>query len=775
MKILRPAALGSFLFAATTFATPLPMNNQYNVIWNSPSQDSLDSMPLSGSRGAGSNVWVQDGSVWIYLAHNSAYNENGRLMKLGCVRLTPPSDVFSSAKSFRQELDLASGAILISARDGEKSAELRLWYAGENLIVEGKNAPSGPWRVSFATWRDVERKDLKLDMWATHTISPDTIEVLPEGILWFHRNSEFASDREHRAKAQGLQISSVPDLTRERIFGGAMAARGGLKFLNSEPASWQFWPGGTAWHFESKASDSLVLAVATRSDFSGDPQKWFAQAGEMLEPMVLEAARAAESARWKEFWERSHVVVNPGAGPDDPAWQTGKNFALFRYMLACNKGGELPLLFNGGIFTTDNPPGRIKGNNNDELPISPGAPMTPDFRRWMYCGFMSQNQRWLGWPALANGDADLLQPTVDFYRDRSGVAAQRARNLGATGVVYPEPVDIWGLCATGDRPDGLCGHDHLVYHFSMMLDHAWMTLQGHKYFGTDLTKDRDWILGTLKFYDSFYRKLTRERTGSETNAEGKLVIYPASAIEAVIGATNPAEVVSGLHAISDGLLSLSDAAIPAGDRKWIADFRATLPALPVGQRNGRESVLIADSYEKEYNKWEFPEMYAAWPNRRMGVTRPETLELARNTRATIQKPWADKVNHFDYSWMPNIVNAAAIGDAKEAGQLVLEKLSDKNAQVRFPAFFGPGHDWLPDHNHGGSAMTGLQEMLLAAEPAPQGKIYLLPAWPQDWDVQFKLHAPGNTIVECDYADGKVRSLKVEPPSREKDLVLPSQA
>ena len=71
-------------------------------------------------------------------------------------------------------------------------------------------------------------------------------------------------------------------------------------------------------------------------------------------------------------------------------------------------------------------------------------------------------------------------------------------------------------------------------------------------------------------------------------------------------------------------------------------------------------------------------------------------------------------------------------------------------------------------------MTGLQEMLLAAEPAPQGKIYLLPAWPRDWDVQFKLHAPGNTIVECDYADGKVRSLKVEPPSREKDLVLPSQ-
>lgn len=42
------------------------------VAWNSPSQDSLDSMPLSGRRGAGANVWVQDGSIWLYLAHNGA-------------------------------------------------------------------------------------------------------------------------------------------------------------------------------------------------------------------------------------------------------------------------------------------------------------------------------------------------------------------------------------------------------------------------------------------------------------------------------------------------------------------------------------------------------------------------------------------------------------------------------------------------------------------------------------------------------------------------------
>jgi len=745
------------------------MPSEYNVVWTTPSQDSLDSMPLSGSRGAGANVWVQDGSVWMYPGHNSAYDEKGRLLKLGCVKLTPLSDVLASGAEFRQALDLASGAIIISARSGEKSVEARLWYAGETLMVEAKNSPAGAWQVSFGTWRDIERKGLKLDMWATHTIQPDQVEILPEGLVWFHRNGDHPSNREQRAKAQELQIASVPDNTRERVFGGAIAAKGGLKPLTSEPATWQFWPGGTAWNFESPSADSLTLAIVTRSEFSGDPAKWFAQAQAALEPAAIEAARTEEAARWKALWERSHVLVNSKAGAKDPSWQMGRNYALFRYMLACNQGGELPLLFNGGIFTTDNPPGRIKGNNNNELPISPGAPMTPDFRRWMYCGFMSQNQRWLGWPALANGDEDLLEPTLAFYRDRAGVAAQRAKNLGAEGVVYTEPIDVWGLCATGDRPDGLCGHEHLTYHFSMMLEHAWMALQGHKYFGTDLTKDREWIVGTLRFYDSFYRKKTKERIGSETDAEGKLVIYPASAIEGVIGATDPAEVMSALHALSDALVALLQDVLPPEEKKWVESFRATLPPLPVGPRDGKESVLIAKSYEKEYNQWEFPEMYAAWPYRRIGVTRPGTLELARNTYTTVQKPWADKVNNHDYSWMPNIVNAASIGAADEAGRLAIDKLSDKNAQVRFPAFFGPGHDWLPDHNHGGSAMTGLQEMLLAAEPKPDGKIYLLPAWPKDWDVKFKLHAPGGTVVECDYADGKVKSLKVTPAAREKDV------
>jgi hypothetical protein len=102
----------------------------YNVIWNTPSKDALESMPLSGSSGAGANVWVQDGSIWLYLAHNGAYDEQGRLLKLGCVRITPKETKLGET-GFRQELDLASGAITIQQGDFKAS----LWFSGETLVI----------------------------------------------------------------------------------------------------------------------------------------------------------------------------------------------------------------------------------------------------------------------------------------------------------------------------------------------------------------------------------------------------------------------------------------------------------------------------------------------------------------------------------------------------------------------------------------------------------------------------------------------------------------
>ena len=65
-------------------------------------------------------------------------------------------------------------------------------------------------------------------------------------------------------------------------------------------------------------------------------------------------------------------------------------------------------------------------------------------------------------------------------------------------------------------------------------------------------------------------------------------------------------------------------------------------------------------------------------------------------------------------------------------------------------------------------LIGVQEMLMQTIG---DQIVLFPAWPKDWDVDFKLNAPYQTVVEVVLKDGKVVELKVTPESRKKDVVL----
>jgi hypothetical protein len=119
------------------------------------------------------------------------------------------------------------------------------------------------------------------------------------------------------------------------------------------------------------------------------------------------------------------------------------------------------------------------------------------------------------------------------------------------------------------------------------------------------------------------------------------------------------------------------------------------------------------------------------------------------------------------SWHQNGIFFARMGLAAEAADFNARKLA--NAPRRFPTFWGPGHEWTPDHNWGGSGMIGLQEMLLQTVG---DELRILPAWPKEWDVDFKLHAPRQTVVELSYRSGKIERLVVTPASRRSDLILP---
>ena len=764
------------LFFSNVFAKNTTSNSSkqssYNVEWTTPSPDAWESMPLSGRYGAGANVWVQDGALWLYLAHNLAYDEEGRLMKLGALRITPVNGAFNNLASFSQKLDIYTGAISINtvSKTGA-SLKMKLWFADKNLVIESTSKQKTAFEISFGTWRDKTRDSLYIDMGKRqHRLRADSVSMTKTGIVWNHSNSNYPTTIVSELKKQSVSPTSIVNPAEKNVFGGAIVCNRTLIPLTKVPVQWQLWKGA-AWSMNTASEKSHIFVVALRAGKNEQPSTWLSQASVLLKPASLKQAANKEAKRWNEFWSRSYIHINSGKSETDSAWVVGRNYQLFRYMLATNQNGKLPLLFNGGIFTTDNF-NKIKGNNNDEVGRKRIDPSTPDLRHWLFCGFMAQNQRWLGWPTILAGDNDLLEASNGFYRMHTTSAASRAKGLGAEGVVYPEALQVWGL-TWYPTPTGQCGATHLKYAFAMMLENAWMALHGHTTLGKDISADMEWIKGTVRFFDSYYRNETKRLTGSELDSTGRLSIFPANSIELLVGAKNPIEVVAGLQRITDALTKLPENLVSADEKKYFSQLLRILPELPLGEKEGKSILKPAFSWEKEYNTWELPELYVAWPYRIKGVSHPGTAQIAQNTWDLLPKHRAEKVTR-DYSWMPVAVNMAAMGNTTEATKRILAKLGNFNPQARFPAFFGPGHDWVPDHNWGGSGMVGLQEMLMAADPYGDGKIYLLPAWPVKWDVDFKLHAPQETVIEASVKNGKIVSLKVTPESRRKDIIVNSK-
>lgn len=100
--------------------------------------------------------------------------------------------------------------------------------------------------------------------------------------------------------------------------------------------------------------------------------------------------------------------------------------------------------------------------------------------------------------------------------------------------------------------------------------------------------------------------------------------------------------------------------------------------------------------------------------------------------------------------------------------MVVESFSTWDSNFRFPAFWGPNYDWTPDQDHGSVAMIALQRMIIQYE---NNQVYLFPAWPKEWNVEFKLNSPYRTIIEGSYKDGVIDALKVTPENK-INIIIP---
>ncbi len=95
----------------------------------------------------------------------------------------------------------------------------------------------------------------------------------------------------------------------------------------------------------------------------------------------------------------------------------------------------------------------------------------------------------------------------------------------------------------------------------------------------------------------------------------------------------------------------------------------------------------------------------------------------------------------------------------------IDTLGDGGAKIfrnRLRLREGPG---AIDAEHLGGLAFGIHQSLLTStvdDVLTTSTIEVLPAWPKDWAVSFKLLARGGTLVTATQQDGKVVSVQLEP-------------
>lgn len=287
-----------------------------------------------------------------------------------------------------------------------------------------------------------------------------------------------------------------------------------------------------------------------------------------------------------------------------------------------------------------------------------------------------------------------------------------------------------------------------------------MMLESQRYNGSDIKEYIPFIESCLTFFNEHYQYLAKQRGIKNYDGKGYLVLYPGSGAETFKMAYNSTSTIAALKTVITALLDLPAEYLNTEERKnWEAILKK-IPPINFTEFNGYKTIAPAKAWER-LNNVESPQLYPVFPWGIYGIGKPG-VDVAINT----YKYDTNAIKFRSYvGWKQDNIFAARLGLTEDAARMTEMKL--KNSGRRFPAFWGPGFDWTPDHNWGGSGMIGLQEMLLQTDDK---KIYLFAAWPKNWDVHFKLHAPYQTTVEGLVKNGKAEIIKVIPESRRKDII-----
>ncbi len=322
----------------------------YNVVWESPSRHSGESMPVGG-HDIGLNAWVEHGDLLFYIDRSGSFDENNQMLKLGRVRLRLDPNPFVDGV-FRQELKLREGHLEVTGTlaDGLQ-ARVRLWVDVFRPVIHIEVNSNRPIRsaIRYESWR-LTAREVPLDrrMSSTSavgypglvTTKPDQVDFSGDDIVFYHRNrsDELFFDKVVALEGLAAYKDQLWNPQINNTFGGLMRGDG-MQAVGTVTGTYIQTPY-TAWTLAStQPTEQQHAAIYLHTAQAPTAESWLAQLHERIRDAEHDRAgtRAATQQWWAEFWQRSAISVDPDKKlADSKPWQVGRNYTLFRYMLGCN-------------------------------------------------------------------------------------------------------------------------------------------------------------------------------------------------------------------------------------------------------------------------------------------------------------------------------------------------------------------------------------------------------------------------------------------------------
>ena len=706
--------------------------------YDRPASRSEEGMPVGNGR-MGSLVWTSPSALRFQINRADVFAEDSSTTSFpradtdyasGCgyvdINLVQSGDDVFAGGAFRQTLSVYDG--LMTTRGNGVTARVLAWPDRDVMAVEIDDRRPQPEPINI---------DLRMLRYLVAVIN---------GRNWQLANSHAVEVRtaEHSALSRldirDGRILLTQEFREHDYYDSSAVAIGVLgrssraRYLNESTVQLSAAAG--------QGRFTVLIASAASVDPRADTAAIALRELDAAAPLDFPGLLAATQAWWHSFWEKGFVHMHSSDGQADFVEQ---NYTYFLYLMAASSRGAYPPRFGGMLWYTNG-----------------------DMRRW-------GSQYWWANTAayyrnlMPAGRMELMDPLFSLYSGMYDACALAARQQwGSEGIWIPEttffngpeklPDDIaaemrdlyltrkpasemserfrwwsetenrhnsrWNFHADGkwdhghyvvaDKGHGIFGHtSHIMGDAARIAALYW-----DRYLDTmDVAWLRDRAYPMIKGAAEFYRNFPNFRKA----ADGKYHIAHVNNGESNWDTPDTRSEVSNMQMIFPLAARASEIlAVDADLRSRWREIGQNLPDLPQTGRGGN------------------------------GAGGFGAFIFGNDTAGAIEPLGADrqlKARFLNFNRTSGFIDGAGIGGAQ---------IFRNHLRLRE----GPG---AIDAEHIGGLTSGIHSSLLAntASPVEDPVLQVFPAWPNDWDAEFQLLAPGAFTVTSARRQGQVEFVELQ--------------